>query len=127
MTAQEQDLLLNDVTGITLGGTGADGVTMVAQYSDGTERLALQRRTPVQSAKTKTAAPPESPADAAAARLLIGVVLSSRAHRALQRVIGRLAIGERSTLFLDLLVQRLYLIVGYWVGTGFEELVDPRP
>ena len=33
MTAQERDLLLNDVTGFSLGGTGADGVTLMAQYS----------------------------------------------------------------------------------------------
>jgi DNA modification methylase len=53
MTAQEQDLLLNDVTGIT---GEADGVTMVAQYSEKPNgRFAGHRR------ESKAAAPPDSP------------------------------------------------------------------
>ena len=53
MTAQEQDLLLNDVTGIT---GEADGVTMVAQYSEEPNgRFAGHRR------ESKAAAPPDSP------------------------------------------------------------------
>jgi len=55
---------------------------------------------------------------------LIGVALSIRTQRALQRIIGRLAIGEGSTLFLDLLVQCLYLIVSHWIVSGFKKLVD---
>ena len=48
MTAQEQDLLLNEVTGIA---DGADGMTLVAQYSE--KPQAYQR-------KSKATAPPES-------------------------------------------------------------------
>ena len=48
MTAQEQDLLLNEVTGIA---SEADGMTLVAQYSE--EPQAYQR-------ESKAAAPPDS-------------------------------------------------------------------
>ena len=49
MTAQEQDLLLNEVTGIDDEG---DGMTLVAQYSE--KPQAYQR-------ESKATAPPDSP------------------------------------------------------------------
>ena len=75
MTAQEQDLLLNEVTEIA---DGADGMTLVAQYSE--KPQAYQR-------ESKATAPPESITDAAAARLtnrscaLLRVACSAALHR----------------------------------------------